>query len=632
MRVLVADDDPVWRQLVTAHLQRHGYEAVPAVDGTAAAALLNDADAPRLALLDWVMPGADGVELCRRIRSRKSSAYTYLIILTSKTDRDDIVAGLASGADDYLTKPFHASELIARLRVGERVIALHDEVVSAHRATQTLVIHAPFGIASLDSRAHICDINPAFLTMLGHKSPEAVTGLSVLDFFRDAAQRATMQEYLSAGGRFDAFEAEWRHRDGHSVFLRLVGRPLRQDSSSVCFELIAEDVTQRFVLEQQCRQGQRLEAIGRFSGSIAHDFNNLLSVIKGCTELLLPLGRANPDAQNKLQSIMKASDDAAGLIQQLLAFSRRQVLRPEPLDLNQLVVDFSPMLHRLSGEEIEFRTELEPGIGLVLADPGQVRQVLMNLVVNARDAMPSGGRLLLKSRAIELDEPFTRDDTTVAAGNYTSISVVDTGCGMDSSLQAHIFEPFFTTKGERGTGLGLATTYGIVKQSHGYIWVNSAPGAGSTFEVWLPTTTQKVARTAHSRGLAQPCQPATVLLVEDELPVREVARECLEAAGITVLEAQSPAEAMQVAGSHLGQIDLLLTDVVMPEMRGNELADRLRQQQPNLKVLFMSGYAYDSAISKVSTTENTGFLQKPFSIAGLHSRVSELLNAKPTNI
>lgn len=617
-----------------AHLQRHSYVAVPAIDGTAAAALLSEPDAPRLALLDWVMPGADGVELCRDIRSRNSnssnSSYTYIILLTSKSDRDDVVAGLASGADDYLTKPFDASELIARLRVGERVIALHDQVLSAHRATQSLVVNAPFGIASIDAKGCIRETNPAFLSMLGHKSPEAVTGLSVLTFFRDAEQRATMEDYLSGRDRFDAFEAEWRHSDGHSVFLRLVGRPIQQDSdsNSVCCELIVEDITQRFVLEQQCRQGQRLEAIGRFAGSIAHDFNNLLSVIKGCTELLLQTERHLPDAQIKLQSIMRAADDAAGLIQQLLAFSRRQVLRPEPLDLNQLVMDFSPMMLRLSGEEIEFRTELEPGLGLVLADPGQIRQVLMNLVVNARDAMSEGGRLTVKSRSIQLSEPYERDNATVPAGDYTCISVVDTGCGMDAGLQSHIFEPFFTTKGERGTGLGLSTTYGIIKQSRGYIWVSSNPGAGSTFEVWLPTTTQKVIRSANHKITAQLKQSATVLLVEDELPVREVARECLEAVGVTVIEAQGPVEAIRMADSHIGRIDLLLTDIVMPEMRGNELAERLREKQPDLKVLFMSGYAYDSALSKVPKSDDTSFLQKPFSIAGLYSRVSELLNAK----
>ena len=613
-----------------AQLQRRGYQAVPAIDGTMAAALLAEDDAPRLALLDWVMPGADGVELCREIRSRTSSAskYTYIILLTSKSDRDDVVAGLASGADDYLTKPFDASELIARLRVGERVIALHDQVTSAHRATQSLVVNAPFGIASIDAKACIRETNPAFLAMLGHTAAEAVTGTSILSFFRDAEQRATMEDYLSGRDRFDAFEAEWRHCDGHSVFLRLVGRPMEQDGNTVCFELIVEDITQRFVLEQQCRQGQRLEAIGRFAGSISHDFNNLLSVIKGCTELLLQTERHLPEAQTKLQSIMRAADDAAGLIQQLLAFSRRQVLRPEPLDVNQLVVDFSPMMHRLSGEEVEFCTELEPGVSMVLADPGQIRQVLMNLVVNARDAMTAGGQLTLKSHSVHLTEPYVRDSATVPVGEYTSISVIDTGCGMDAGLQSHIFEPFFTTKGERGTGLGLSTTYGIVKQSRGYIWVTSCPGEGSTFEIWLPNTTQKALRPATPRLSAHMNQPATVLLVEDELPVREVARECLEAVGVTVIEAQGPAEAIRMANAHIGRIDLLLTDIVMPEMRGNELAERLRETQPGLKVLFMSGYAYDSALSKVPKSDDTSFLQKPFSIAGLYSRVSELLNSK----
>jgi CheY-like chemotaxis protein len=251
----------------------------------------------------------------------------------------------------------------------------------------------------------------------------------------------------------------------------------------------------------------------------------------------------------------------------------------------------------------------------------------MNLVVNAKDAMPGGGRLTVKTRTVQLDQPLLRETATVPPGSYVCLSVTDTGCGMDAALQARIFEPFFTTKGEGGTGLGLATTYGIVKQSRGYLWVCSAPGEGSTFEIWLPTTQQKALRPSGSQAPAQFRQTATVLLVEDELPVREIARECLQAVGIAVIEARSPADALRIAGSHPGKIDLLLTDIVMPEMRGNELAERLREQQPDLKVLFMSGYAYDASLAKVPRSEDTGFLQKPFSIAGLYSSVSELLGA-----
>jgi PAS domain S-box-containing protein len=628
LKVLVADDDPVWRTLIAAHLQRHGYDLVLVPDGAAAAACLSSPGAPRLALLDWVMPAVDGVSLCREVRERNSALYTYLILLTSKSNREDLVAGLASGADDYLTKPFEQSELIARLRVGERVIALHDKLLSARRATESLVANAPFGLASIDSQARIQHANPAFVAMLGEEAGTDLAGRCLQHLFRDPEKYLLVAEHLRRGERFDALEAEIQLRDGRTVILRLSGQPLEQEEEN-CAELIAEDVTQRFLLEQRSTQAQRVEAIGRFAGSIAHDFNNFLSVIQGCTDLLLQPGGYVHDPRGKLQSIRKATAEAAVLIQQLLAFGRRQVLRPEPLEINELVLDFEPMLCRLCGEEIQFRTALEPGLGPVLADPSQIRQVLMNLVANARDAMPLGGRIELSTRALHLPAETWRENVAVPSGNYVNLAVSDTGSGMDAETQARVFEPFFTTKVE-GTGLGLSTTYGIVKQSRGFIWVTSVPQQGTTFEIWLPRTLQPASRPAAAQPPPRLDRSATVLLVEDECAVREVARECLEAFGMTVLEAESPAEALTLAKSREDGIDLLFTDVVMPDMRGNELADRLRQQHPQLKVLFMSGYAYDFAIANTPESECTGFLQKPFSISSLRARISELLGVSPS--
>jgi PAS domain S-box-containing protein len=623
LKVLVADDDPVWRTLIAAHLQRHGYELVVVPDGTAAAACLSAPEGPRLALLDWVMPGLDGVSLCREVRSHDSAVYTYLILLTSKSDREDVVAGLASGADDYLTKPFEHSELIARLRVGERVIALHQKVRSAQRTTESLVANAPFGMASIDPQARIRHANPAFQAMVGEEPGADLVGRPLQNLFRNPETYLALTQHLQRPERFDAFEAEIQCRDGRAVVLRLSGRPLEQEGEN-WVELTAEDVTQRYLLEQRASQAQRVEAIGRFAGSIAHDFNNFLSVIQGCTDLLLqPGGRAN-DPRGKLHSISKAAAAAAVLVQQLLAFSRRQVLRPEPLDLNELVLDFEPVMRRLCSEETQFRTALQTGLPPVMADPSQVRQVLMNLVTNARDAMPMGGNVELKTYALELPVETVRENVTVPAGTYVSLVVSDSGSGMDAETQARIFEPFFTTKSE-GTGLGLSTTYGIVKQSRGFIWVSSAPQRGATFEIWLPRTMERCRPPAPPHPAPRLTRSATVLLVEDERAVREVARECLETLGMTVLEARSAVEALTLAQAHAGRFDLLLTDIVMPDMRGHELADRLRQQHPELKVLFMSGYSYDFAIRNMPHSERTGFLQKPFSISSLHARVSELL-------
>jgi PAS domain S-box-containing protein len=627
LKVLVADDDPVWRTLISAHLLRHGYEPIPAEDGDAAAACLSVPEAPRLALLDWVMPGVDGVTVCKLVREQKSPLYTYLVLLTSKNDREDLVAGLASGADDYLTKPFEQSELIARLRVGERAVALHDELLSTQRVTESLIANAPFGIASVDSQGRIQHLNPAFQTMLGYRAGPSLTGSSLQDLFRDPEKYSILRQHLLNRERFDALEAEIQHRDGRTMALRLSGRPLEQGGEK-WVELIAEDVTERYLLEQRSSQVQRVEAIGRFAGSIAHDFNNFLSVIQGCTDLLLQPGPPVKDPRGKLQAIRKAAVEAAVLIQQLLAFSRRQVLRPEPTDINELLLDFEPMLRRLCSEEIQFRTTLESGLGMVLADPSQIRQVLMNLVVNARDALPNGGRIEIKTHIVRVPAEMVRDNTVVPVGIYASLVVSDSGCGMDAETQARVFEPFFTTKRE-GTGLGLSTAYGIIKQSRGYIWVTSAPGQGATFEIWLPRTRGNSQQAVRKQPPPRLDRTATVLLVEDEAAVREAARECLETLGLSVIATQNAAEAIQVAHSRNGAIDLLLTDIVMPEMRGNELADRLRQQYPSLRILFMSGYAYDFAIANMPQSDHTGFLQKPFSLATLRARVSELLGPSP---
>jgi signal transduction histidine kinase/ActR/RegA family two-component response regulator len=377
----------------------------------------------------------------------------------------------------------------------------------------------------------------------------------------------------------------------------------------------------------QSREGllrsARLEAVGRLAGGVAHDFNNLVMIIKGYSDLLLDT--AAPQAKPYLEEIKNAGERASGLTRQLLAFSRRQVLEPQVLDPNQTVRNMVKMLRVLIGEDIELVTELSDQIGRVQADPGQLEQVVMNLAVNARDAMPTGGKLIIQTQAAHLDEAYASTHSGVSPGPYVLIAVTDAGCGMSKEILEHIFEPFFTTKEPgKGTGLGLATVYGIVEQSRGHIAVTSEPGAGTTFKVYLPSLDKSLALPALRQAGAAPKGSATVLLVEDEFSLRELAAESLKKLGYTVLQAANGLEALALVDQHSGNIDIVVTDVVMPQMGGPELVEKLRQKRKGFAVIFMSGYT-DAALENAQVASGAVLLSKPFSTDVLATRISEVL-------
>ncbi|MGA6984579.1 MAG: ATP-binding protein [Terriglobales bacterium] len=377
----------------------------------------------------------------------------------------------------------------------------------------------------------------------------------------------------------------------------------------------------------QSREGllrsARLEAVGRLAGGVAHDFNNLIMIIKGYSDLLLDT--ATPQAKPYLEEIKNAGERASGLTRQLLAFSRRQVLEPQVLDPNQTVRNMVKMLRVLIGEDIELVTELSDQIGRVQADPGQLEQVVMNLAVNARDAMPTGGKLIIQTQAAHLDEAYASTHSGVSPGPYVLIAVTDAGCGMSREILEHIFEPFFTTKEPgKGTGLGLAAVYGIVEQSRGHIAVASEPGAGTTFKVYLPSLDKSLALPALRPAGTAPKGSATILLVEDEFSLRELAAESLKKLGYTVLHAANGLEALALVHQHSGNIDIVVTDVVMPQMGGPELVEKLRQKRQGFAVIFMSGYT-DAALENAQVASGAVLLSKPFSTDVLATRISEVL-------
>ncbi len=506
--------------------------------------------------------------------------------------------------------------------------ALAEEALRRSEANyRSLVANAPYGIYRVNREGRMLAVNPALVEMLGYDSEEELLRLNEgRDIYREPADRDRLVERHWGGDGFGGIEVMWKKKDGTFITVQLAGRPVPDEHGEVLYaEVVAQDVTERRALEQQLRQAQKMEAVGRLAGGIAHDFNNLLMVIGGHTDMIRRrLGPESPVDRNA-HEIQRAAERAASLTQQLLAFSRKQMVQPRVLDLNVVVADMESMLRRLIGEHIEFVTSLAADLGRVLADEAQIEQVVLNLGLNARDAMPHGGRLLVETANTALDEEYARQHAGARPGPYVLLAVHDTGVGMDKETQAQIFEPFFTTKEVgKGTGLGLSTVYGIVKQSGGYIWVESALGRGSTFQVYLP----HVEAEAEPERVEAPAEGVqrggeTILVVEDEAALRKLAREFLEGNGYRVLEAENGADALRVADAHGGRIHALVTDVVMPAMPGRELAERLTALRPDTRVLFMSGYTDDVRLGRLGPGQI--FLQKPFTLDTLVRKLRELL-------
>ena len=475
-------------------------------------------------------------------------------------------------------------------------------------------------------------INPAGRRMLGIREDEDLRGLKLKDFRSESGWQRVLDEIMPT-------VYEKGHWNGESVFLTRDGREVpvlqvviahrERDGSIEYFSTIARDISEYKRMENQLGQSQKMEAIGRLAGGIAHDFNNLLTVILGHSSLLLDELPPESPVKNDLEQIKKAGDRAALLTRQMLAFSRKQVLQPRVLNLNAVVSNIEGMLHRLIGEDIELVTVLDPKLRNTRVDPGQMEQIIVNLAVNARDAMSTGGMLTVETSNVELDVSFSRKHVDVKPGPYAMMAVSDTGSGIEPEALVQIFEPFFTTKEHgKGTGLGLATVYGIVKQSGGYIWVYSEPGGGTAFKIYLPSVEEPVhAGEAPDTGRMPLAGSETILLVEDEEMVRSLACEVLRKRGYTVLESADCDEALRIAQQYDGAIHLVLTDVVMPQMSGQRLAEEVRLYRESIKILFMSGYTENAVQSRGVLSPGAGFLEKPFSAEGLIRMVRQTLAA-----
>jgi PAS domain S-box-containing protein len=507
---------------------------------------------------------------------------------------------------------------------------LFEDARAARDFLQSIAENSVDAIVTTDRHGRITYFSPGAEETFGYRREE-VFGQPIANLYRfgDAEARAIMNR-LHAEGRIRNYETAIRAKDARWIEVNASISLLRDAAGGIVGTLsVIQDISERKKLEQNLRQAQKMEAVGRLAGGIAHDFNNLLTVITGRSALLLERLSAGDPVRHDIELFQKTGERAAGLTAQLLAFSRRQMLKPRPLDLNEVVMSLSTMLRRLIGEDIDLVTVLGPQLGPIRADPGQLEQVIVNLALNARDSMPHGGRLTIQTGTVDVNEASGRQAFGVAPGAYATLSVTDTGVGMDAETRSHIFEPFFTTKAPgEGTGLGLATVYGIVKQSEGGISVVSEPGRGTIFTICLPRIDRMADAPAAARiPAAAAAGGETVLLVEDEDDVRELVREILEGERYTVLEARDPGAALRIAERHRGPIHLLLTDVVMPQMSGRRLAEQLRPLRPEMKVVYMSGYADDTILRHGIAA--TVLVPKPFTPEGLIAKLREVLGAEP---
>jgi two-component system cell cycle sensor histidine kinase/response regulator CckA len=496
----------------------------------------------------------------------------------------------------------------------------------------SLVQDAPYGIYRVTSDGQFLQVNPALVRMLGYQSEAELLERNIqTDVYAKAERGTQLIDDYWPDKDFRDVEAHWKRKNGERIIVRLSGRPVERPGGELAyFEVFAEDITERRSLEGQLLQSQKMEAIGRLAGGVAHDFNNLLGVILGQNELLQAELGSNPSIHRRTEAIDQSARRAADLTKQLLAFSRKQFIEPRVLDTNAIVQDVEKLLKRLIGEDVELTVRLSPNTGNIKIDPSQFEQILLNLAINARDAMPNGGKLILETAFVVLDETYARQHLGAKAGEFVLLAVSDTGTGMDSQTMARIFEPFFTTKPEgHGTGLGLSTVYGVVKQNNGYVMAYSEVGHGTTFRIYFPSvraTSEVRSQKKDQEEFAKGCE--TILLVEDEPALRELARELLVANGYKVIEAERGEQAIQLVEHSQAPINLLLTDVVMPGIGGKQLATRLLELRPGLQVLYMSGYTDDVINNRGVLRENTFLLPKPFTRANLLRRVREALDMK----
>jgi PAS domain S-box-containing protein len=633
LRLLLVEDSEADAEILARELKRAGF----AVEFARVQTAVDLQEALSRSSWDIIvgdnsMPGFSGTEALSIVRAR---GLDIPFIFVSGTMGEDLAASaLEAGAGDALAKgdlrrlvPVIRREL--REAADRRARRESEAALLASEASYSaLVEQAPVGIYRSTPAGRFVSANAALVRILGYSTPQELLALDMArDVYADAEERRRLVEQDTYTNQvYEELEATWKKKDGTRIRVQLSVRASRTTDGHVEFyEAFVRDITDQRQLEAQLAQAQKMEAIGRLAGGVAHDFNNLLTVILSYSDLLLEDLPAGSSDRDDVTQIRKAAQGASELTRQLLAFSRQQVLQPKVVDLNASVSGIERLLARVLREDIKLRCTLAPDAGTIRVDPGQLEQVIMNLAVNARDAMPGGGMLTIETANVDLDKAYLQAHPLAKPGPYVMLAVTDNGMGMDAATQARIFEPFFTTKDVgKGTGLGLATVQGIVQQSGGFIWVYSEPDHGTVFKIYLPRVDEPASR-ADDVPAEDVRGTETVLVVEDVTAVRAVTREMLSRYGYNVLEAADGTTALQLAAGYQAPIHLLLTDVVMPDINGRDLAHRFESTRPDMKVLFMSGYTDDAVVRHGILQEGIAYLQKPFTPGSLATKVRSVL-------
>jgi two-component system cell cycle sensor histidine kinase/response regulator CckA len=684
--VLIVDDNADNLYLLRVLLQGYGYAVSEAANGADALAIARR-KTPDLVISDLLMPVMDGYTLLRHWKSdERLKSVPFIVFTATYTDPKDERLAMALGADAFIIKPAEPDVLMGRVRDvvskgssaqphsdAERPLKditllneynevlvrklekkalqlertnreLMDEIAERKRTEQALreseeryrkLFHSiadPLFVYNRETLGFLA-VNDAAVNEYGH-SREEFLSMTIADIRPPGDVGSLWKEAVQTDATAQ-MRGVRRHRkkNGEIIEVEMSTYELEFSGRPACL-VQARNVTEQRKLEEHVRQGQKMEAVGRLAGGVAHDFNNLLTVINGYSDLLREQLAVDDPTRELLSEIHKAGERAGTLTRQLLAFSRQQVIEPKLLNLNSVVSDTEKLLRRLIGEDILLVTKLDPKLGRVKADPGQIEQVLMNLAVNARDAMPRGGNLTIETQMMHLDEHYCKSVADLSPGEYVMLAVSDSGCGMNQEVLARIFEPFFTTKnvGE-GTGLGLATVHGIIKQSSGHIAVYSEQGYGTTFKIFLPQASGPVAGTrSDPKSMEMPEGTETLLLVEDEDAVRMLASHILRTCGYRVLEATNGRDALRLSESESGTIHLLISDVVMPYLGGRALAEQIAAARPGCRVMFLSGYTDDAVVRHGVLEAEFAFLQKPFTASSLAQKVRSVLDAlKQTN-
>ena len=668
VRVLFVDDEQNILRSIKRLFMEESYEVLTANSGEEALKLLKDGQDIGLIVSDQRMPGMQGVDLLKH--ASEISPDTLRIMLTGYSDINAAIEAInKGGAYQYITKPWKDDELIqivrdavyrySLIRENKRLAEIvkrqneelkkwNDqlqyrvqeqtlEIRESEKRFRRLFDEAPVGYHEVNKEGYITNVNYTELEMLGYTAEEML-GKPIWKFTAGPETVKQAFEAQIAGDLLpgQAFECAYCRKDG-TTLVALAGDRLLKDQTGIIsgIRTTIQDITERkrteekiASLQKQLHQSQKMEAIGKLTGGIAHDFNNLLTIIKGYSQLSLMGLKENNVLKENIEEIQKASDRAKDLTRQLLAFSRHQMMEVRVLDLNTLFQNLDKMLRRAIGEDIELVSVLADDLGRVKADPSQIEQVILNLVVNARDAMPSGGKLTIETGNVELDELYLQSHSGVAPGRYVELSVSDTGMGMTPEVKDHIFEPFFTTKEEgQGTGLGLSVVYGIVKQTEGNIWVDSEPGQGTVFKIYLPRVDEPLEELKEKVEVAEvPRGSETVLVVEDDDQLRKLIVQVLQVQGYKVLEGSCGDDALMIFKERKKPTHLLLADLVMPRMSGFQLVQRLRKKDQEFKVLYMSGYAESVMIHHEVLATRINFIRKPFTVHSLARKVREVLD------